>query len=720
MPQIKIKQHDITDCGAACLASVAAHYNLQLPLARIRQYAGTDQKGTNLLGLSEAAQKLGFEAKGVKAEIKHLFEVPLPAIAHVILKNGLHHYVVVYKATAKGIAVMDPGLGEMEEYSPEGFQEIWSGALLLLLPKEDFVPRNEKVSVYQRFWYLLRPHRSLLLQCFVGAVLITLLGLAPAIYLQKLTDFALPQFNKPLVNLMGLLMVFILFFQQLLSVFKDVFLIKIGQQIDAKLILGYYQHLLRLPQSFFDRMRVGEIISRIGDAVKIRLFINSVVLSLIVDVLVVVFAFIFLFSRQWQLALILSLTFPFYGVMYALVNHFNKKTERKVMENAADLESQLVESLTSIKTIKHFGLESFANMKTEMRFVKLLHTTYRSALNAVFSNTSTQTLAQGFTLILLWVGSFYVMDQKITIGELLSFYAIVGYFTGPIGRLVGANVQIQNALIAADRLFEIMDLENEAAEQTTPLSKAQLGDIIFENVSFRYGTRKEVFQNFSARFKQGQVTAIVGESGSGKSTLVGLIQKLYPVESGHILIGEQNLKYISEDSLKQWISVVPQHIDLFAGNVIDNIAVGEFVPDMQRVVSICRAIGILAFIEQLPNGFHTYLGEQGAALSGGEKQRIAIARALYQQPAYLIMDEATSSLDSQAELQIKNTILELRKQQRTVVIIAHRLSTVLQADNIMVLSDGKIIEEGDHQDLWTRRTHYYQMWQQQLPLQPQH
>lgn len=316
MPQIKIKQHDITDCGAACLASVAAHYRLQLPIARIRQYAGTDKKGTNLLGLSEAAQKLGFEAKGVQAELKHLLEIPLPAVAHVVLKNGLHHYLVVYKATAKTVEVMDPGLGEMESYSSETFQEIWSGALLLLVPQEDFVPRNEKVSVYQWFWYLLRPHRNLLLQCFVGAVLITLLGLVPAIYIQKLTDFALPHYNRPLVNLLGVIYLFVLVFQLLVSVYKDIFLIKIGQLIDAKLILGYYKHLLRLPQSFFDRMRVGEIISRVGDAVKIRLFINNVVLSLLVDVLVVLFAFIFLFSRQWQLALILSLAFPFYGAVY--------------------------------------------------------------------------------------------------------------------------------------------------------------------------------------------------------------------------------------------------------------------------------------------------------------------------------------------------------------------------------------------------------------------
>ncbi len=715
MPLINIKQHDITDCGAACLASVAAHYQLQLPLARIRQYAGTDKKGTNMLGLLEAAEKLGFEAKGVKGELEHLVKIPLPSIAHVVLKNGLHHYVVIYKASAKEVVVMDPGDGQMHAYTPAAFQEIWTGALLLLLPRDDFIPRNEKVSVYHRFWALLFPHKAVLLQCFIGAMGITLLGLAPAIYIQKLTDFALPTANRPLVNLLGVVMLVALFFQTLLSVFKDVFIIKVGQQIDAKLILGYYKHLLKLPQSFFDRMRVGEIISRIGDAVKIRVFINGVALNLLVDILVIIFAFAFMFSYYWKLASIMLLVIPIYGLVYYLVNHFNKRTERKVMEQAAELESQLVESLNSVKTIKHFGLEDFANIKTETHFIALLKTTYRSALNNIFSGTSSNTLVQLFTIVLLWVGSGFVMDQEITIGELLSFYAIIGYFTGPIGRLVGANVQIQNALIAADRLFEIMDLENEGQKQTTTLSKAQLGDIVFDNIHFRYGTRKEVFQGFSAVFPHEKITAIVGESGSGKSTLVSLIQKLYALDQGSIFVGTQNLDYISSSSLKKYISIVPQHIDLFAGNVIDNIAVGEFAPEMDRIVSICKSIGILSFIENLPNGFYTFLGEHGASLSGGEKQRIAIARALYQNPEILILDEATSSLDSPSELYIKNTIAALRKKKKTILLIAHRLSSVIQADHIVVLKSGKIIEKGTHKQLISSKGFYSTMWKQQLP-----
>ena len=219
---------------------------------------------------------------------------------------------------------------------------------------------------------------------------------------------------------------------------------------------------------------------------------------------------------------------------------------------------------------------------------------------------------------------------------------------------------------------------------------------------------------FSARFPLGKVTAIVGESGSGKSTLVSLLQKLYPLNDGTIFIGEQNLQYITEESLKEWISVVPQHIDLFAGNVIDNIAVGEFVPNMERMVEICKSIGILSFIEQLPNGFNTYLGEHGASLSGGEKQRIAIARALYQQPEILILDEATSSLDSQAEQHIKNTIRVLKEEQKTIVLIAHRLSTVVQADQILVMKNGKLIESGHHTELIEKDGPYHQLWQQQM------
>lgn len=715
MPKITIKQHDITDCGAACLASVAAHYKLQLPIARIRQYASTDKKGTNVLGMVEAAEKLGFEAKGVRGEWESLLEIPKPSIAHFIIKEQLQHFMVLYKVTPTQVTLMDPGDGRMHKKSKEEFLKEWTGVLVLLMPREDFTTGNEKVSIFKRFWFLLKPHKYILLQAFVGAIVYTLLGFSTSIYIQKITDYVLVGGNVNLLNLLSVMMLFLLVLRIILGVFQDIFLIKTGQQIDARLILGYYKHLLKLPQQFFDTMRVGEIISRINDAVKIRNFINGVSLDLSVNALILLFSFGLMFLFYWKLALIMLAVIPLYILVYFITNSLNKKTERKIMERSADLESQLVESLNSVGTIKGFGLERFANIKTETRFVSLLKTGYKSALNSIFSGTSTDFIAQLFTIILLWSGSYFVIERQITPGELLSFYAIIGYFTGPVASLVGANKQIQNAMIAADRLFEIMDLEQEEQADKIVLTPDKIGDIYFENVSFRYGSRVDVFENFSLKMRKGEITAIVGESGSGKSTLISLLQNMYPIHEGKIRIGNYDLHYIQNESLRNIVSVVPQKIDLFAGNVIENIAVGEFAPDMERVINVCKSIGILEFVESLPNGFKTYLGENGAMLSGGQKQRIAIARALYKEPEILVLDEATSSLDSTSENYIQKAIAELRKQQKTIVLIAHRLSTVVHADKVVVLERGKVIEEGGHKDLYAQKGTYYKLWQQQLP-----
>jgi ATP-binding cassette subfamily B protein len=314
------------------------------------------------------------------------------------------------------------------------------------------------------------------------------------------------------------------------------------------------------------------------------------------------------------------------------------------------------------------------------------------------------------------VGGGFVLENEITPGELLSFYALIGYFTGPVSSLIGLNKVVQNAIIAADRLFEIMDLEREKEENQIDLEKENLGDIRFKGVNFRYGSRVTVFENFSLEIPKGKVTAIVGESGSGKSTLMALLQNLYPLQSGHVYIGDYDLQYIKNDSLRSIIAVVPQKIDLFAGNVVENIAVGHYHPDMKKIISICTGLGILEFIEKLPNGFNTYLGENGATLSGGQKQRIAIARALYKDPEILILDEATSSLDSASERYVQRMVEILREQQKTVVIIAHRLSTVFRADSIVVMEKGKVAEQGSHSKLMYNKATYFKLWMEQFPV----
>lgn len=708
-----IKQHDIKDCGAACLASVSAHYGLKMPIAKIRQLSHTDTRGTNVLGMVQGLEKMGFNAKGVKGGADALPEIPLPAIAHIITKEQYHHYVVIYKVSKGKIEVMDPAFGKIEEYTFEEFSKIWTGVLILLEPNEYFEQKNEKTSVYRRFWNLVQPHKSILIQALIGAVVYTVLGLSTSIYIEKITDYVLIDGNRRLLNLLSIAMVVILLFQIFIGAMKSVLVLQTGQKMDKHLILGYYKHLLKLPQRFFDTMKVGEIISRVNDAVKIRTFINDVAIQIFVNVFIVIFSFALMFTYYWKLALIMALVIPFYFIVYWITNKLNKKVERKLMEESAELESHLVESITSVRTIKQFGVETFANNKTDNAFSNLLKTIYKSVLNSLFSGNSSEFLSRIFTIILLWIGSGYVIDRTITPGELLSFYALIGYFTNPVSQLIGMNKTIQNALIAADRLFEIMDLEREETTDKMDITKENIGDIHCKEVSFSYGSRVDVFEDFNCIIKKGKTTAIVGESGSGKTTLAALIQNLYPLKKGKVAIGDYDINYISNYSLRNLISVVPQQIDLFSGNVIENIALGEDFPDIQRIVNITKELGILSFVEKLPNGFQTYLGENGALLSGGQKQRIAIARALYKNPEILILDEATSSLDSEAEQIIQKTLEEFRNQGKTMVVIAHRLSTIANSDEILVMKNGKIIEQGNHQELISKDSIYSQMWEKQ-------
>ncbi|MCR4032618.1 MULTISPECIES: peptidase domain-containing ABC transporter [Flavobacterium] len=713
MASIKIKQHDIKDCGAACLVSIGNHFKVNLPIARIRQFAHTDKRGTNVLGIIEAAEKMGFTAKGVKGGLDSLNKIPLPAIAHIITKEQLHHYVVIYKVEKTKITVMAPGFGKMEVYNLEEFQKTWSGVLILFAPNEDFKTVNEKTSAVKRFWSLIQPHKTILIQALIGAILYTVLGLAMSIYIQKITDYVLVDGNKNLLNLLSITMVTIILLQVYIGSQKSIFVMKTGQLIDAKLILGYYKHLLHLPQRFFDTMQIGEIISRINDAVKIRSFINEVAIEMIVNVFIVFFSFALMFTYYWKLALIILLVIPFYALIYFTLNKFNKKVERNIMENAAELQTQLVESITHVRTVKEFGIEEFSNLKTENKFVKLLFTTYKSGLNTIFASSSTQFLASIFTVVLMWVGAGYVIERTITPGELFSFYALIGYFTSPVASLINMNKTAQNALIAADRLFEIMDLEREETENKIALTKENLRDIKFENVSFRYGSRVEVFKNFNAVFKKNQTTAIVGESGSGKTTLISLLQNLYPIKEGKINIGDFDLQFVHYKSLREVVGVIPQQLNLFSGNIIENIALGESFPNIQRILELSKQLGIYEFVEKLPNGFETQIGENGAMLSGGQKQRIAIARALYKNPEILLMDEATASLDTNSEKIVKEVIDDFKLQGRTIIVIAHRLSTIANADTILVMKNGAIVESGNHFALLEQKAEYYNLWSKQ-------
>ena len=461
-------------------------------------------------------------------------------------------------------------------------------------------------------------------------------------------------------------------------------------------------------------MRIGEIISRINDAVKIRAFINEVSINLVVNSLILFFSVITMFVFSWKLTLVVLTSVPLFAFIYYLFNKINKKYQRKIMETSADLESQLVESLTSISTIKKFNAEDFANRTTEARFSKLLNNAFTSTKSAIIATNSIDLVSSIIVVAVLWVGSFLVVKQEISLGSLMVFFSLTGTILPPIGILISSNKAIQDALIASDRLFQIMDLETEEDENhKLIIDKKEIGDITFDNVSFRYGSKKLLFNSLCLKIKKNQMTAIVGESGSGKTSLISLLQNLYPIQSGHIYIGSYDITMVTKSSLRNLIGIVPQKIELLSGTILSNIAFGDLNPDIKKVLKIIKELGLKDFIDGLPYGVETIIGEQGATLSGGERQRIAIARALYKDPDILIFDEATSSIDSFSEKQITSTLNKLAQRGKTIIIIAHRINTIKGADNIIVLENGKVVESGNHLSLLENHEKYWALWSHQ-------
>ena len=691
MKNIRIKQHDLSDCGVACLASVSAYYGLEIPIARIRQYSGTDAKGTNLAGMMDASEKLGLMAKAVRLKKETLNEAPLPLIAHLKIKEGWFHFVVVFKTGKNSVKLMNPANGNIERWSRSKFDEKWTGVILLIAPSEHFKTGKEKVSMWSRFINLIKPHRSIMIQAGIGAIFYSILGLSTSVYVEKLIDYVIPSGNVRLLNLMSLGLLLFLVFRIIIGFLKSVFMLHTGRKIDALLILGYYRHLMRLPQRFFDTMRSGEIISRVNDAVKIRAFINNTAVDIIVNLLIIIFTFTLMFIYSGEMASRMVLIIPIYLIIYLFYNKLNKKFLRLTMEQSAEVESQLVESLNSMASVKRFNTGWKENLKFEFRFVPLLKSSFTANKNSVYAGSLNEFFSGFFLLILLWTGTFQVFRQKLTPGELMSFYALFGYMLGPLNSLIQSNRYIQDAMIAADRLFQILDMEQENDhEDMADISPSDITRIAFEKASFRYGPGKNLFAELDMRFEMKSINGISGDSGSGKSTLLSLLQGIYPLTSGRIVFGTYELDYIRKSSLSAIIASVPQKTDVFNGTLAENIAVCEQQPDMTKVIQVCYETGIMEMIENLPAGLFTLLGDNGVKLSGGELQKIAIARAVYRDPEIFLFDEPSAAMDAASEEKLKNTIIGLKQKGKTIILVSHRNSTLEICDTLHYLKNGKV------------------------------
>lgn len=718
-----VKQHDITDCGAACLATISKQYGFHTSITKIREVAGTDKQGTNAYGMIKAAEHLGFSAKGVKGDKNAFFsEFPLPCIAHVIVDGALLHYVIIHKITKKQIIIADPARGIVkltpEEFFGEKAEEgkppryRWSGVLIIMVPDQGFEKGDETQEIFQRFFHLLLPQKRILINVFFASLIITILGILGSFYFKVLIDDVLSAGLEKTLHILSIGIILLNLFKVLLSAIRAHLLLYLSQKLDIALLLGYYRHVLKLPMNFFGTRKVGEIISRFNDASKVRDAISGATLTIMIDTLMAIAGGVILFLQNGLMFAITLIVAVLYFVIVISFNKWFRKLNQTQMENNAQLTSYMVESLNGIQTVKAYNAERKVNLETETKFIRLLKSIFKLSWvnNLQGSLVGFVELTGG--IVILWVGAYNVMKGNLSIGQLITFNSLLAYFLDPVKNLINLQPQMQTAIVAADRLGEILDLEPERAggEEKKLTPNSLQGDIWFKNVTFRYGTRRTVLDHIAMHIKRGERIALVGESGSGKTTLVKLLLNLYSPEEGEVLINGNNIKDINLESLRDKIAYIPQETFLFSGSIMENLMLGLDDVTIDEVIEASKKAQAHDFINELPLRYETRLEENGTNLSGGQRQRLAIARAILKKPDILILDEATSNLDSITERAIEDTIEEYSKDI-TTIIIAHRLSTIKRCDVIYVMEKGKIIEAGNHEYLMDVKGQYNKLWE---------
>lgn len=724
-----IKQTDPKDCGPVCMAMISNYYGYSVSVTRLREYGGTDLQGTNIAGLMKIAGKLGFNARGVRAEDPSaLNEIPIPSIAHVITKDGFAHFVIIEEVRNNIVTVVDPAKGRRTEKIEE-FCQYWTGVLVLIEKNKYFKKGDESIKFLPMMWSVLKPNKNLIVAIFIASLFLNLFGFLGTFYFKFLVDDIVP--NQLLTSLhtisLGILFMYVL--QNVLTFARNHLILYFGMRTDFSLMLGYYKHVLSLPMNFFETRKVGEILSRFMDASKIRDAIASAAVTSLIDIVMIIVGSIILYIQNSTLFLITLLTIPIYVTLaYVFSKPYNRYNEEQ-MESNAKLNSYLVESISGIQTIRAYQAEDEIFVKAESYFIKLMKKIFKLGMY-----TNAQSSIKGFldlavSLFILWIGSTYVIRGEMTLGDLLTFNALVIYFLGPIERFIELQPKIQSATIATKRLGEILELKSESEAQTgtnryqCTVAHYPLYCLHSEmkDVSFGYGNRGNVLENINIKFYPGQHIAFVGESGSGKSTLAKLLVRFYQPNEGEIKIDSHRIEAIKDEYLRSRISYVTQDTFFFSGTILENLLYGiDFVNNMEDVVKACEYAEIHEFIDSLPQKYETVLEENGKNLSGGQLQRLSIAKALLKKPSILILDEATSALDSITEQKIIKRLKTIdfetgfKDEKPTIIMIAHRLSTIKHADQIFVLKDKKIVETGKHEELICNEGEYYELWKNQM------
>lgn len=706
-----VRQQDQRDCGVACLLSLVRYYGGESTLEDIRRSSGADLSGTSLLGLKESAQRLGFTADGYEATVDSLREHGQPVVLYVELENKMLHYVVCYGTEGEEFVIGDPAQG-MQRWDEEKLNKLWKqGACLVLEPGEDFVRVQEQTD-RKKHWFMdqIRDDIPLLMICAGIGVLVAALGLAMSVYSQQLIDKILPSGDLTKIILSTVLVTILLFARVGISALRQFLLLRQSKEFGVRLNNNFYDKLLFLPKSYFDTRKTGDFVARLNDTRRIQSTVSMLAGSLLVDMFMVLASLGLLFYYEWRIGALSLLVLPLYFFIIYRQNKAIMEAQNNVMVSYAQSESNYVNTIQGIADVKNQNKQTFFGNINRFLYGTFQEMIYRSGLVQVRLSVWAGLASVGFIAIILVLTILRVYQKQMMIGEMTAVLGMVSMLLPAVASLALVSVPLNDAKIAFDRMYDFLNVAPEGDGHAG--RKLDFQRLDFENVSFRFPGKKQLLQNISFTLEKGKAISIISESGGGKSLICQLIQRFYEPESGGVTVnGHLPLADIDVTSWRQVVGIVPQHVHLFNGTVVDNICFTAQQPEVERIFNWLNDCGFAPFLDNLPQGIMTMLGEEGVKLSGGQRQMIGLARALAAKPQLLILDEATASLDRYSEGFVLQLVEKLRDEM-AVLLITHRLHTLSSVCDIMyVLENGQLTHAGNHDELMGSENMYSDYWQ---------
>ncbi|HEX8452454.1 MAG TPA: peptidase domain-containing ABC transporter [Longimicrobium sp.] len=721
-----LRQFDAMDCGPTCVRMVASHHGKRFSQREMRARACIDRGGVSLLGIAYAAEAVGFRTLSVRTTLAALGgEAPLPCIVHW----RQNHFVVVHRVTRDRVYVADPADGELS-YTHEEFTRGWlhdggaasdRGVALLLEPtpafyEQDDAGDNSRAGLRFLLGYV-RSYRGLFTQVALGMMVASLLQLVFPFLTQALVDHGIGHQDIGFVNVVLLAQLALLASRTSVEFIRNRILFHVGTRIYVSIISDFLAKLLRLPVPFFDTRHVGDILQRVQDHTRIQQFLTGTILQTLFSVMTLTVFSVVLAVYSWAIFGVFAVGSALYVVYSLLFLKRRKELDYQKFAEQARTQSALVELVGGISEIKLANAEQQKRWAWERIQARLFRVNLKSLSLGQFEDGGSIAINEMKNIFITFLGAKLVIDGELTLGMLLAVQYILGQLNGPLGQLVAIVHNAQDARISAERLGELHGHPDEEEPGEKIVDLPEEGSISLRGVGFGYGGAlgEEVLKDVEMEIPDGKVTAIVGASGSGKTTLLKLLLKFYNPSRGDIAVGGSALGTLSARSWRSQCGAVLQDGQLFSDTIAGNIAVGEDTVDQRRLLHAVTVANIREYVETLPLGYNTRVGRDGLGMSQGQKQRLLIARAVYKQPKYLLFDEATSALDANNEKAIMGRLQD-EFRGRTVVIVAHRLSTVKNADQIVVLDRGRVVERGTHEDLAALRGHYYTLVKNQLEL----